>query len=160
MHEWALAESVIEAAASALGTRDPARLRTVVVVIGELQAIEREIFDFALETLVRDRPFAGAEFRIRTEPALFSCSGCGATWDLASTRGLDDAARESIHFLPEAGHAFIRCPSCGSPDYTVTAGRGVYIESIGVAEGGEAQNPPAATQNPPPVAQDPPPVVR
>jgi hydrogenase nickel incorporation protein HypA/HybF len=55
---------------------------------------------------------------------------------MAGTRGLDPDMRESIHFLPEAGHAFIRCPSCGSPDYAVTSGRGVYIESIGVEEPG------------------------
>jgi len=142
MHEWALAESVVEAVVSALGARDLASLRSVVVVIGELQAIEREIFDFALETLARDRPLPAVTFVIRTEPARFACTSCGTEWDLSKTDNLDDEARESMHFLPEAGHAFIRCPSCGSPDYRVTAGRGVYIESIGVGEA-SAQNPPS-----------------
>jgi hydrogenase nickel incorporation protein HypA/HybF len=139
MHEWALAESVIEATAAVLGGRDPLRLRSVVVVIGELQAIDREIFDFALRTMVEDRPFRAAVFEVRTEPAAFLCTACGHAWAMAETRGLDAESRESIHFLPEAGHAFIRCPSCAGPDYTVTSGRGVYIESIGVEETGGAR---------------------
>jgi hydrogenase nickel incorporation protein HypA/HybF len=135
MHEWALADSVIEATSSALGERPPSALRSVTVVIGELQAIDREIFDFALKTLLQDRSFAAAEFRLVTEPATFRCTSCAAEWGLDDARALTDEAREAIHFLPEVGHAFIRCPSCGSPDYRVQKGRGVYIESIDVDAG-------------------------
>ena len=49
---------------------------------------------------------------------------------VTETRDLDEQTREAIHFLPEAAHAFIRCPSCKSPDYRVQAGRGVSIASI------------------------------
>jgi hydrogenase nickel incorporation protein HypA/HybF len=136
MHEWALADSVIEATSAALGERPPASLRSVIVVIGELQAIDREIFDFALKTLLEERPFAHAVYTLETEPATFLCTSCGAEWGLRDTRGLTDEAREAIHFLPEVGHAFIRCPACGSPDYRVKNGRGVHIKSISVDEGG------------------------
>ena len=134
MHEWALADSVIEATSVALGGRPASSLRSVTVVIGELQAIDREIFDFALKTLLEERPFAGAVYRLVTEPASFLCTSCATEWGLSDARGLTAEAQEAIHFLPEVGHAFIRCPSCGSPDYRVRKGRGVYIESISVDE--------------------------
>jgi hydrogenase nickel incorporation protein HypA/HybF len=130
MHEWALADSVIEATSSALGGRDPACLRGVTVTLGELQAIDREIFTFALQTLLEERPFRGAQYRLETEPARFLCAACDREWTLAEARGLNEQTREAIHFLPEAAHAFVRCPSCGSPDYRVQAGRGVSIASI------------------------------
>jgi hydrogenase nickel incorporation protein HypA/HybF len=45
-------------------------------------------------------------------------------------RSLDEEAREAIHFLPEAAHAYIRCPKCGSPDFEILSGRGVWLESV------------------------------
>ena len=130
MHEWALADSVIEATAAVLGGRNPSCLRSVTVLIGELQAIDREIFDYALTTMLEERPFRAALYTMETEPAAFLCSSCGKEWSLAETRGLSEDSREAIHFLPEAAHAFVRCPRCESPDYRVQRGRGVSISSI------------------------------
>jgi hydrogenase nickel incorporation protein HypA/HybF len=133
MHEWALADAVIESTAQALGTRPPSCLRSVTVLLGELQAVDREIFQFALSTLLEERPFRAARFVLETEPARFACRACARAWALDEGDGLSPEKREAIHFLPEVGHAFIRCPSCGSPDYAVSAGRGVSIKSIDVA---------------------------
>jgi hydrogenase nickel incorporation protein HypA/HybF len=130
MHEWALADAVIEATSSALAGRNPSCLKGVTVSLGELQAIDHEVFTFALRTLLEDRPFRSAAYHVQTEPARFLCSACEREWSLAETPDLDDQNREAIHFLPEAAHAFVRCPSCGSPDYRVKAGRGVSIASI------------------------------
>jgi hydrogenase nickel incorporation protein HypA/HybF len=130
MHEWALADAVIEATSSALGGRNPVCLREVTVSLGELQAIDREILSFALTTLLQERPFRGAVYRLETEPARFRCGACSAEWGFSETKGLDEQSREAIHFLPEAAHAFIRCPRCASPDYQVAAGRGVRIVSL------------------------------
>ena len=66
MHEWALADAVIEATSSALaGPGIRACLRGVSVLIGELQAIDREIFDFALKTMLEERPFRSAVYGIQ-----------------------------------------------------------------------------------------------
>jgi hydrogenase nickel incorporation protein HypA/HybF len=130
MHEWALADSVIEATSSALAGRDPSCLRGVTVTVGELQAIDREVFAFAIQTLLEERPFRSAVYHLETEPARFRCSACQTEWSLAETPGLGEDTREAIHFLPEAAHAFIRCPTCQSPDYRVQAGRGVSIASL------------------------------
>ncbi len=130
MHEWALADAVIEATSSALAGRNPSCLRAVTVTLGELQAIDHEIFTFALNTLLEERPFRTAVYRLETEPAAFRCGACEREWALTETLGLTDESREAIHFLPEAAHAFVRCPSCGSPDYRVQKGRGVSIASL------------------------------
>jgi hydrogenase nickel incorporation protein HypA/HybF len=130
MHEWALADSVIEATAAVLAGKDPSCLRSVTVLIGELQAIDRGIFEFALATMLEERPFRTAVYTLETEPATFLCASCGKEWGLAETVGLTDETREAIHFLPEAAHAFVRCPQCQSPDYRVQRGRGVSIRSI------------------------------
>ncbi|MGA2975142.1 MAG: hydrogenase nickel incorporation protein HypA [Spirochaetia bacterium] len=135
MHEWALAEAVIDATSAALGERNPSCLRSVTVLIGELQAIDREIFQFALSTLLEERPFRGAAYRLETEQAAFRCISCEQEWSLAETRELSSEVQEAIHFLPEAAHAFIRCPMCGSPDYRVCKGRGVSIASISLDQG-------------------------
>lgn len=132
MHEWALADAVVEAAIAALGNRDPSCLRGVTVVMGELQAIDREIFSFALETILSDKPYPPAIFHIETERAAFRCEACGKEWDLEESRGITEEQREAIHFLPESAHAFIRCPACGSPDYRLQKGRGVRISSLEV----------------------------
>ena len=133
MHEWALADAVVEATGAALGARPASCLRSVTVLMGELQAIDREIFQFALSTVVEEKPFRGARFILETEPAEFQCRACGRRWGLHETAGLTEETREAIHFLPEASHAFLRCPSCGSPDFTVSRGRGVSIKSIDLA---------------------------
>jgi hydrogenase nickel incorporation protein HypA/HybF len=130
MHEWALADAVIEATSAALAGRDPSCLRGVTVTVGELQAIDHEIFLFALGTILEERPFRTAVYKLETEPASFLCRACEREWSLSETRDLNDQTREAIHFLPEAAHAFIRCPNCGSPDYRVQKGRGVSIASL------------------------------
>jgi hydrogenase nickel incorporation protein HypA/HybF len=134
MHEWALADAVVAAASSALAGRDPSFLRTVTVRVGELQAIDHEILQFALSSLAEEFRFADAVFILETEPAVLLCAGCGREWGLAETQGLTADMREAIHFLPEAAHAFVRCPGCGSPDYRVQEGRGVSIKEIGVRD--------------------------
>ena len=126
-------DTAIEATVAALGARPPSCLRSVTVLLGELQAIDREIFQFALSTMMEDRSFGGVSFVLETEAARFQCRACARVWDLAATASLSDETREAIHFLPEAGHAFIRCPACGSPDYKVDTGRGVSIKSIDIA---------------------------
>jgi hydrogenase nickel incorporation protein HypA/HybF len=135
MHEWALAEAVIEATVSALHGRSPSSLRSVTVLIGELQAIDREIFGFALSQMAKEQSFAEGAFVLEKEPALFRCGRCGHGWSLDQMRGIDDETREAIHFLPESAHSFLRCPACGSPDYRIRKGRGVCIASISL-EGG------------------------
>lgn len=125
MHEWALADAVVRASANRPGAGAG---RPVTVLVGELQAMDREIFDFALATLAAEAGLAPGSFLVRAEPAAFRCRACGRAWGLADQAGLTPGQREAIHFLPESAHAFVRCPGCGSVDFGVEKGRGVSIE--------------------------------
>lgn len=128
MHEWALAEAIISAVSEVAERESFREVSSVVVVVGELQQVDRNILRFAIEQLKQGK-LAGAKFIIRMERAMFTCRACGYKWPF---RGADltEDVRETIHFVPEAAHAYVRCPACGSPDFEISGGRGVWIASV------------------------------
>ncbi|MDR0318462.1 MAG: hydrogenase maturation nickel metallochaperone HypA, partial [Nitrososphaerota archaeon] len=54
---------------------------------------------------------------------------CRNCWQFKKEK-LDAVTVEAIHFVPEAAHTFIKCPKCGSPDFEITSGRGIWLDSI------------------------------
>lgn len=134
MHEWALAESVVASIRKEMQRHEGASLHAVNLVFGELQNIDREIFQLGMEELLSEIEAGNEILHIETEPARFRCNACGAEWGLQASGELSEEQGEAIHFLPEAAHAFLRCPKCGSRDYQVIAGRGVELTSIELAE--------------------------
>jgi len=130
MHEWALAESVIKTAVEHAGAEKFKKLKETGVVFGELQAIDKDIFIFALEELRAQYPTAQkCRFKIIPEPAAFLCKACAHKFSLKALKKTDDEA-EFIHFVPEMAHTFLKCPKCKSPDFEIAAGRGVHIAYI------------------------------
>jgi hydrogenase nickel incorporation protein HypA/HybF len=122
VHEWALAEAVIKSLEGVSG-----EVKLVRVILGELQNVDGEILLFALEELKKGTRLEGAKFELEVEPAEFECNACNARWKLSEV-GVGEAEKEAMHFVPELAHAFLRCPSCGSPDFKVVKGRGVKVE--------------------------------
>jgi hydrogenase nickel insertion protein HypA len=133
MHELALADSVVKAALSAADDDGMDRIERIVVKIGELQQIRRDLFEFSLtEVLPAQEPrLVGVKFDISEEPVRFQCRSCGTEYGRGEA-GIDNDGDqgEAIHFIPELSHAFARCPSCGSPDFEIRAGRGITLERI------------------------------
>ncbi|MDK2384513.1 MAG: hydrogenase/urease maturation nickel metallochaperone HypA, partial [Candidatus Korarchaeota archaeon] len=107
------------------------RVKRIVIGLGELQNVEREVFEHALRSLVESNGLVVESAEIRVLRASFRCRRCGGTWSLDQL-GLSEEIREAIHFLPEAIYAFVSCPHCGSRDYDITGGRGVTIEELEV----------------------------
>jgi hydrogenase nickel incorporation protein HypA/HybF len=130
MHEWALAEAVISTVQRLYEENGRREVLSVRVLIGELQHIEMDVFTMGLENLLSDRPFGADVFHFETEKASFRCRACEGEWLLEQHPDLGDDEIEAIHFLPEAAHVYMRCPSCGSPDFTMERGRGVTIHSV------------------------------
>lgn len=132
MHEWALAEAVIVKAAEVAQANGLASVSRVEVRIGELQAIDREAFEFGLGLLRAEHPvMAGAAFSIEPDPAELRCRRCGRGWFLVeSLSALPEEDREAIHLLPEVVHLYVTCPACGSPDFEVLTGRGVSLAAV------------------------------
>ena len=130
MHEWALAESVIKTVVEHSKAQKLKKLNEAGVLFGELQAIDKEIFTFALDELRRQFPGAkDCKFRILTEPAAFRCKACAHEFQLKGLKKTKDEA-EFIHFVPEMAHTFLKCPKCKSPDFEIAKGRGVTISYI------------------------------
>ena len=132
MHEFALADAVVRAAVKTADDEELQKVDHVQVRVGELQSIKKETFDFALkESRPADDPrLEETTFEVVIVPAAFRCRVCDHAFVLADCGERDPDAAEAIHFVPELAHAFMRCPSCGSPDFEVTEGRGVEIGTI------------------------------
>jgi hydrogenase nickel incorporation protein HypA/HybF len=133
MHEWALAEAVIEAAIEESRKGGLAAVTEILVKVGELQQMELETFQFALDELAKeyseDTVLKHARIILEPEPAIFRCRVCGHEWAFKAANLRADEG-EAVHFAPEVAHAYMRCPQCKSPDFEVIQGRGVTIQRI------------------------------
>jgi len=128
MHEWALAEAVIAAASEIAEKEGLSEIKEVKIKVGELQQIERDILEFALSQL-KSTKFKNAKFNLEIAKAELKCRVCEHKWFFGKEK-LDESTAEAIHFVPEVAHTYIKCPKCGSPDFEILTGRGVWLESI------------------------------
>jgi hydrogenase nickel incorporation protein HypA/HybF len=128
MHEWALAEAIVSAAAETAEKENLKEVTEVNIKIGELQQIEPDILEFALSQQ-RPEKFKNTKFKMETVKARLKCRVCGHEW-LFDREGLSEQTAEAIHFIPEIAHTYIKCPKCGSPDFEIVEGRGVWLESV------------------------------
>lgn len=132
MHELALADAVVTAALQAADDAGMTRISKVVVKVGELQQIEKDLFEFSLTNVLpaKDPRLDGTEFDVAEEAVRFECRACGRKYGRDDV-SLDDGRQgEAIHFIPELSHAFARCPSCASPDFDISAGRGITLARV------------------------------
>ena len=134
MHEWALAEAVLETVGNELKGRKNPRLRSVTLVFGELQSVDSDVFMGGLKILAEKKSIDPEVFQIVPGLATFHCRACDSEWTLEEVPDLEEEEKEAIHFLPEVAHAYLRCPECRSPDFEVLGGRGVSIQSIEIEE--------------------------
>ena len=84
MHEWALAEAVIEAAREESRKAGLQAVTEILVKVGELQQLELELFQSALDELANELSeetvLKHARIILEPEPALFKCRVCGREW--------------------------------------------------------------------------------
>ncbi|UCD43967.1 MAG: hydrogenase nickel incorporation protein HypA [Candidatus Bathyarchaeota archaeon] len=128
MHEWALAEGIVSTAQRVAEDEGLLEITEIVINIGELQQIEHEILVFALEQL-KTSTMKDVRFVLKPIQGRFRCRVCGEKWAF-SPNTVDEEVSEAIHFVPEMAHVYIKCPQCDSPDFDVTEGRGVWLESV------------------------------
>lgn len=133
MHEWALAESIIVTVIKESEKEKLSKVLKVTVKIGELQSIELDIFKFALENMVDlyKPPVDLENIHLEIDRCILKCKVCGNSWNYSDIpKKLDEDEKEAIHFVPEVAHTYMRCTQCGSPDFEILQGRGVWIDSI------------------------------
>lgn len=133
MHEWALAESILVAAVDAAEKEKIKKITQIKIGMGELQQIEQDIFEFALNEIIKSQgnKLKDAKITIETIQSNLKCKSCEHVWSFSDMRKkLDEDMGEAIHFIPEVTFVHARCPKCGSPDFEITSGRGVSITQI------------------------------
>jgi hydrogenase nickel incorporation protein HypA/HybF len=128
MHEWALAEAVIRSVTKFAKNEGFMTVDEVTIRVGELQNVDIEIFEFALSQL-RLSMLDHTVFRVEIQPTKLRCRVCNRQWTPHSST-LEEEIAESVHFVPEVAHSYLKCPQCGSPDFEVLTGRGVWLQSI------------------------------
>lgn len=128
MHEWALAEAVISTVSQITEKEQLKEVLEVKIKVGELQQIELDILEFALSQLKTPK-LKNAKFNIQTAKAELKCRFCGYKW-IFRKEEMNEEIAEAIHFVPEIAHAYVKCPKCGSPDFEILEGRGIWLESI------------------------------
>jgi len=133
MHEWALAESILAAAIEAAKKEKIKKITEITVGLGELQQIEIDVFNFALDELKKDHKeeIGNVKIKIKTIESKLKCKNCENEWKFSDMKKkISDDEGEAIHFLPEVAFVHTRCPKCGSPDFEIITGRGISITQI------------------------------
>ena len=128
MHEWALAEAILTSAKQIAEQEKLKEVTDITIRIGELQQVEPPILRFALSQM-KSAIFKNTKFHILKAKSTLKCRVCGNTWQFSLNK-LDKTAAEAIHFVPEVAHSYINCSKCGSPDFEIVSGRGIWLEDI------------------------------
>ncbi len=130
MHEWALAEAILASAKRVAEQENLKEVTEVTIKVGELQQAEPPILRFALSQMKTETDlFKNAKFHILKAKSTLTCRVCATTWQF-NLKKLDKTTAEAIHFVPEVAHTFVKCPKCGSPDFEIVSGRGVWLQDI------------------------------
>lgn len=142
MHEFGIAQSVVEYTLSEAENRKASRVSEIHLDVGELSMIDRRVLAHALKLLMTNPKLEKCRVHIRKKRVSFVCRRCSSQWSMAEAmKQLDkvpeklrvrepDSKEVPLHFLPSLYSAFVRCPKCGSSDLDVTAGEGVRIRRL------------------------------
>ncbi len=112
MHELPVTESLLEIALRHANKAGASRILSLNIVIGQLASIVDDSVQFYWDMIAEKTPAEGARLNFKRIPPELQCLQC----DKKYTPGEDDLA----------------CPSCGSAQVKIVAGREFYLESIEV----------------------------
>ena len=142
MHELSVAQSIVEFALYEADRNKAEKVVELDVDVGELMQVDIRVLRKALGALMTGPRLTGAKTRVSVEGAYFSCRRCGSEWDmLEAKKQLSEVpewllVREpesnevALHFLPDLYAAFIRCPTCGSSDFTALRGDDIRVMRV------------------------------
>jgi hydrogenase nickel incorporation protein HypA/HybF len=131
VHEWALAEVVVETVKRRALENNIKNFSVLKIKLGMLQQIDKDVLLFALEELLKlareEHGVSVEHIVIDEEKPVAECTRCGYRWEI-DLQSMDEEYREYIHFLPETIHIYVSCPRCRSKDFEIVSGRGLYVE--------------------------------
>ena len=129
VHEWALAEAIVEYVDKLAGEKGSRVIEEIEIRLGMLQGIDKDVLDFALKEIFRERGLSVKKIVYRDVDLVLHCRRCGYEWSV-SMSDVEESIREAIHFVPETVYSYFKCPRCGSRDFEIVSGRGVEIGEI------------------------------
>ncbi|MDR0842084.1 MAG: hydrogenase nickel incorporation protein HypA [Acidobacteriota bacterium] len=130
MHEWALSDGMVRAAQKIRTEQGLKEVVSITVVLGEIQDIAPDIFKEIFDEVKRQHDgFAETKLVLERELAELRCHQCGEVFRLERDK-LPHEISENIHFVPETLRVYIQCPVCGSEDFEILKGRGIYMKEI------------------------------
>ena len=112
MHEMSLAESVLGIIEDAAAEQGFTRVKTVVLEIGRLAAVEVEAMRFCFDAVMRDTLADGARLEIFEVPGAGWCSDCARTVPMMDRLDI--------------------CPHCGGASLQPTAGLEMKVRELEV----------------------------
>ncbi len=112
MHEMSLAESVLQIIEDTAHAQQFTHVRTVVLEIGALSAVEPEAMRFCFDAVTRGSMAEGAKLEIIEIPGTGWCMECGKSVTLNERYGL--------------------CPHCGDARVEITGGNELRVKDLEV----------------------------
>lgn len=110
MHEMSLAENVLNIIEDAAREQNFRCVRTVVLEIGRLSAVEAGAMRFCFDAVTRGSIAEGAQLEIIEIPGEGRCTSCDITVTMQEQYGL--------------------CPECGSPHLKIVAGNQMRVKDL------------------------------
>lgn len=110
MHEMSLAEGVLQIIEDAARAQGFARVKTVVLDIGQLAAVEPEALRFCFDAVIAGGIAEGATLEIMATPGEGWCMQCAATVPVTEQLGT--------------------CPQCGGYRVRVTGGTEMRVREL------------------------------
>jgi len=90
MHELSLATEVIELASREAGKNDITSLSGIVIEVGDLSGVEADIFQSALEMIVKDTILEHAVVQLVRTPGKGFCNACKREFEMHDRMGFCD----------------------------------------------------------------------
>jgi len=112
MHEMSLAESVLDIVEEAAATQGFRRVKSVVLEIGQLAAVEQEAMRFCFDAVMQGSVAEGARLEVIEVPGSGWCMRCAVTVPMADRLDI--------------------CPHCGGVQLQPTGGLEMKVRELEV----------------------------
>lgn len=114
MHEYAIAQALVEQVTEIARRHAAESVTRVVVQVGKLRGVIPEILQWGFEVASADSVAAGAELEIQEVPIVIRCQTCGKQSQLDAPLYL--------------------CPECGSTDVEQVSGDELILKSLEIGD--------------------------
>lgn len=114
MHERSLARSLLRQIDEIAESHPSTRVTVIRISVGRFSGVEPDLFEMALETMLPDTPYQGAEIEMTVEEIEANCEKCA-------------------HRFAVTGFSFT-CPLCGCQRTSIVQGEDLLLESLVLQE--------------------------